>query len=331
MAKRVLLTGFGDFNDQVNHTPRIAEAVATAGVEGAEIRTSTFPVVWDAVPAQLEDLVRSFSPDIILNLGLAKPFQEIHAERFAINWAAGVDISQRTPATPVLPGIADRACLDLSYDAGRVAREISDARIPAEASGSIGAYLCNYLALHARLLVDKGYAEQSGFVHLPAPETLDSARQVEAIRIAVRSCLEGRGAGKQEPYLLLRYCPLQKQAVALSYTRFDGTRENVGIAAFVPQGDSLERIASGPDGEAIEALRARGSTFAYSVLPSQGFFDLSFSRKRMSDGWEQYGPLTLRQQQLVREAGLTLVWFDAEINRALPRAEDYAPRIALGG
>src|SRR3990167_632056 len=85
MAKRVLLTGFGDFNDQVNHTPRIAEAVAARGVDGSEISTATLPVSWHEAPGRLEELVRRFQPAIILNLGLAPPFDTIHVETYALN------------------------------------------------------------------------------------------------------------------------------------------------------------------------------------------------------------------------------------------------------
>lgn len=327
---RVLLTGFGNFNDQINHTSQIAEAVTAAGVDGADILTATLPVDWYEAPVRLEELVRKFEPRIVLNLGLssnAPPYGgTVIVERYALNWAFGLDVNKRTPTNPPLTDIPDRASLDLGYPGERIAARIQEAGIAANYSdGTIGVFLCNDIALRARLLVDAERAEQSGFLHLPPTSSLDADSQVRAVSIAVASCLEGPGTYDKAPYLRLAHSPI------IDHTLVCQGENPVVVSLFRPDNEYLVPVKF-PDTvspvfgirEAADAIKEQGGT-AYFLMPDKGGFPTRFFQNPSIAALA--APLTPLQLTQLRGEGLLMVPFDAAQNRVYTGANTYAERM----
>jgi pyroglutamyl-peptidase len=169
---RVLLTGFGPFPGAAeNSSAWLVEELAgkrQSSNLGCDLHAEVLPTEWDEVARLGPGLVQHHRPRLTVHLGLHKRARGFRIERSAHNLidlredARGAVLNRRT--------ILDRSDgrLDTEVPATQLARHLRTHDLPAVASRSAGAYLCNYLyylSLHwAR---GQNGACDVCFVHLP--------------------------------------------------------------------------------------------------------------------------------------------------------------------
>jgi len=167
---RVLITGFGPFPGVAeNSSAWLAEALAAAGApSGCELHTEVLPTEWTEVATQGPRLLQRHRPRLILHLGLSKTAKGFRIERSAHNV-----IAPREDARGAVPEkrnvlASGEARLDTAISTAKLARHLRTQGLPANASRSAGAYLCNYLYY---LSLNWAKAQQSPcdvtFVHIP--------------------------------------------------------------------------------------------------------------------------------------------------------------------
>lgn len=167
---RVLITGFGPFPGAAeNSSAWLVQALAAKGApSGCTLHAEVLPTEWAEVTTLGPRLLQRHRPRLILHLGLSRTAKGFRIERSAHNVidfredARGATPNKRSVLEP------GEARLDTAISTAKLARHLRTQDLPAAASRSAGAYLCNYLyylSLH--------WARQQEapcdvtFVHLP--------------------------------------------------------------------------------------------------------------------------------------------------------------------
>ncbi|MFC6326727.1 pyroglutamyl-peptidase I [Microbacterium koreense] len=193
----VVLTGFEPFGgDTSNPSGAAIDLVASRWAGPATLVTAVLPVTFDGAAAQLSDLIRDHSPDLVIAVGLAGGRRAISIERIAVN-LVDARIPDNAGAQPIdepsLVGAPDARFSTLPVKA--IARAVTDAGIPAELSHSAGTFVCNHVFFHA--LARAAHGTRAGFIHVPwdtanAPSgapSLPISDIATALDIAIRTSL----------------------------------------------------------------------------------------------------------------------------------------------
>jgi pyroglutamyl-peptidase len=142
------------------------------------------PTRWAEVASLGPRLVQQHQPRLILHLGLSKQARGFRVERSAHN---RIDFREDAQgAFPTTRSVLDRghSRLDTEVPATRLAKHLRMQNLPAVASRSAGAYLCNYLYY---LSLDWARQQEGPcdvcFVHLPpGPRHGGPLSEVELLR-----------------------------------------------------------------------------------------------------------------------------------------------------
>ncbi|MDO8107660.1 pyroglutamyl-peptidase I [Isoptericola sp. b441] len=163
----VLLTGFAPFDGQAMNASWLAvQEVARTWGEDAPLVVERLPVSFERGPDRLLERVERYRPRLVVAVGEAGGRSAVSLERVAVNVldSAIPDADGRQPVDePVEPdgpvgrfsGLPLRRCLAAVQRTG----------VPAEISGTAGAYVCN--ATFFRLMGAVGPGTAAGFVHVP--------------------------------------------------------------------------------------------------------------------------------------------------------------------
>ena len=185
---RVLITGFGPFpGAPENSSAWLVQALAAGRLSsrlGCDLQAEVLPTEWADVATRGPRLLRQHRPELILHFGLSKRAKGFRIERFAHNV-----IDLREDAQGALPAMRSvlelgRVRLDTRVPASSLAKHLRSQSLPAVASRSAGAYLCNYLYY---LSLDWARRQEAPcdvtFVHLPpGPRQGGPLSEVELLR-----------------------------------------------------------------------------------------------------------------------------------------------------
>ncbi len=162
---RLLLTGFEKFaNFPINPTQTLVESFDS---EQLVIKKAILPVDFGRIAAPYDELVNSFLPDLIINLGLNASALSLNLETFALN--AGKDLNPAEPFFDIEPNgeVAYRTNLNTDHYASALRKE----GVPAISSNYAGDYLCNYIYYQSLKWTNHNGGDAL-FVHLPFTSSL---------------------------------------------------------------------------------------------------------------------------------------------------------------
>ena len=181
---KVLLTGFQPFGGETVNPSYEAVKLVPDTVAGAEIIKAELPVVFGAVIEEIEKLIESCNPDIILCAGQAGGRASMSVERVGIN-CDDSDIPDNAgfkhDGAPIAKDGPAAYFSDLPVKA--MVANMKKHGVPAEISNTAGTYVCNHLlygCLH--LLAAKHPGRRAGFIHVPyTPEQVLEKRNVASM------------------------------------------------------------------------------------------------------------------------------------------------------
>lgn len=183
----VLVTGFEPFGgDATNSSGDAVALLAEQWTGAATLVTEILPVEFDGAAEQLDALVATHSPDLVIAVGLAGGRTAITPERVAINIKDARIMDNAGHAPVDEPVVAEGPAAYFSrLPVKAIVQGMRQAGIPAELSQTAGTYVCNavmYRALH-------GAAPRAGFIHVPAATEIDVPTIARALAIAIETSL----------------------------------------------------------------------------------------------------------------------------------------------
>lgn len=168
--KTVLLTGFEPFGGASrNPSGEIALAWHGREVAGARVIGAVLPCVFGQARRELDQLLRSHRPSVVLCLGVAAGRAAVTPERVAINVddARLPDNAGRQPIDrPVVRGGPVAYWSRLPVKA--IVADLRSRGVPAEVSQTAGTFLCNHVFYALMHAVRRRTGVRAGFVHVPA-------------------------------------------------------------------------------------------------------------------------------------------------------------------
>ena len=177
---KLLITGFEPFGEHHTNPSQVLIKTLPDAYLGITLVKAILPVHAALAPAQMVKLLETHKPDGVIAFGLAAGRAKVSLERVALNWLdfsipdnAGETIQHKLICEDGPAAYFSTLPLD------RMLTALNSAGIPAEASLSAGAYLCNqvFYTLMDTLAQHKT-AIPAGFVHLPAlPEQAANSKQ----------------------------------------------------------------------------------------------------------------------------------------------------------
>jgi pyroglutamyl-peptidase len=188
---RVLLTGFGPFPGVAeNPSGWLAKTLAARKpVEGWEPHGHVLPTEWDAVAALAPDLHASLQPHVLIHFGISPRARGLRIERSAHNEAAlRHDASGRLPDTLAISP-AGAARLDTSLPVTAIAAHLRAQGHAANASGSCGRYLCNFL-YYRSLEWALAQGRDALFVHVPLTHAQGGPISADALLHATQETVD---------------------------------------------------------------------------------------------------------------------------------------------
>ncbi len=192
----MLLTGFRSYGERaINPAEEIVKRLDGRNIGGEQVNGRILPVEYRRLGPAIQETIRDTKPRAVICLGLWPGAPLIRLERVAVN-VADFEIADNVGeiAKEPLNAGGDAAFLStLPLDA--IHNRLLAAGIPAQLSGTAGAFLCNALMYHAlRASADRSPSPPCGcgFIHVPyLPEQV--AQMIEATRQGAKLELHQRG------------------------------------------------------------------------------------------------------------------------------------------
>ncbi len=186
--RRVLVTGFEPFGGaDVNASQQVVEALAAEPPDGVELATAVLPVEWATAGDELVRVLAQERPELVVCFGQADGRAHLEVERFALNFAEGIDEAGETRRSAILTDgpVAYRSALDVDG----IVDALRASGIPAAASRDAGGFLCNHVFYVLMDALAERTDVRGGFVHVPLlPEqALDRATPTVPLETLVRA------------------------------------------------------------------------------------------------------------------------------------------------
>lgn len=191
--KKILITGFEPFNNEVINPSWLAVEKLSKEINGYALTKLCLPVVFGVAAQNVISVADEIQPDVILCIGQAGGRNAITPELVAINlrFAKIPDNSDYQPKDePVISG--GESAYFSTLPVRIMAEAVNEIGIPSQVSYSAGAYVCNDL-LYTLLHRFKGTKTRVAFIHIPycteqnKNPSMEIDTVVKALTIAIES------------------------------------------------------------------------------------------------------------------------------------------------
>lgn len=166
---KILVTGFDPFGEETVNPAYEAVKLLPDSIKGAELVKLEIPTSFRRSEEALISAVKTYAPDVVINVGQAGGASGIRVEQTAVNLAQAriPDNDGYRPSGEKLKEDGETAyfsTLPVNAAVERVRRE----GIPCHISYSAGTYVCNSVMYHMQYLIQKEKLDiRAGFVHVP--------------------------------------------------------------------------------------------------------------------------------------------------------------------
>jgi pyroglutamyl-peptidase len=189
----ILVTGFTPFDVyQVNPSELVVHQLNNTIIHNYSVKGYILPVNYSKAPEKMKQLITTFSPHLIISLGLAGTENKIRIEQIAINLR--IDPEQTFPLLTLKKVNKSGPFFQIAtYDASAIQSKITMENIPVKQSYSAGLYLCNAILYETiYYLKEKEISTPMGFIHLPPlvsqhPDGMKLETMIEAVSLAISS------------------------------------------------------------------------------------------------------------------------------------------------
>lgn len=166
---KVLVTGFDPFGGEKVNPAYEAVKLLPDTIAGTEIIKLEIPTVFTRSAEVLEEAIKKYNPDIVLDVGQAGGRSCITVEKVAINLKEATipDNDGEQPNGEPIREDGDTAYFSMLPIKAMI-ENIRAHGIPAHISYTAGTYVCNSIMYNAIYLAKKRYpGMRAGFIHVP--------------------------------------------------------------------------------------------------------------------------------------------------------------------
>ena len=166
---KVLVTGFDPFGGEAVNPAFEAVKLLPDEIAGAEIIKLEIPTVFSKCGPAVEEGIKKYEPDIVINVGQAGGRSCVTIEQVAVNLAEAriPDNDGEQPSDePVQKDGAPAYYATIPVKA--IVKNIRDHGIPCHISYTAGTYVCNCIMYNVLHMAATKYSNiRAGFIHVP--------------------------------------------------------------------------------------------------------------------------------------------------------------------
>ena len=204
---KLLVTAFDPFGGEQINPSLEAVKLLPEKISGAEIIKLEIPTVFYQSKNRVDQAVKKYRPDIVLNIGQAGGRSALTVERIAINQddASIPDNMGQQPIDQPIQVEGPSAYFS-TLPIKAMVQKIVEAGLPAHVSNSAGTFVCNHIMYQTLFMTATKFPEiKAGFMHIPfipeqvihRPNTPSMSLEhiVEGIIASIQAIIDYNGKG----------------------------------------------------------------------------------------------------------------------------------------
>ncbi len=178
---KLLVTAFDPFGGEQINPSLEAVKLLPEKISGAEIIKLEIPTVFYQSKNRVDQAVKKYRPDIVLNIGQAGGRSALTVERIAINQddASIPDNMGQQPIDQPIQVEGPSAYFS-TLPIKAMVQKIVEAGLPAHVSNSAGTFVCNHIMYQTLHLAATEFPQiKAGFIHIPflPSQVIDKPKQ----------------------------------------------------------------------------------------------------------------------------------------------------------
>lgn len=192
---KILVTGFDPFGgEQVNPAFEAVKLLPDT-IAGAEIIKLEIPTVFSKSGQVVEEGIKKYSPDVVINVGQAGGRSCVAVEQVAINLAEAriPDNNGEQPINEPIKSDGETAYFT-NLPIKAMVQNVREHGFPCHISYSAGTYVCNCVMYQVLYMIHEKYPNiRGGFIHVPfsAEQVVNKANGTPWMSITdIEKCLE---------------------------------------------------------------------------------------------------------------------------------------------
>ncbi|OJH01672.1 hypothetical protein BL313_03055 [Staphylococcus hominis] len=189
---KVLVTGFDLWSGvSINPSWENIKDLPTK-VSGHTIKVAKISVVYSKIKNEMETLITTEKPDLIISFGLASSIQRPRVESYGWNWASnGADAEGVNPNGRLNKEDNARVGYKTTFDYTQVQEWIKGSEFTSYASTDAGDFLCNANIFYSLQKLDKELLNTPYmFVHVPSETTMALDSQKKFVKLIIQKAVQ---------------------------------------------------------------------------------------------------------------------------------------------
>lgn len=189
---KILVTGFDLWSGvSINPSWENIKDLPTK-VSGHTIRVAKISVVYSKIKNEMETLITTEKPDLIISFGLASSIQRPRVESYGWNWASnGSDADGVNPNGRLNKEDNARVGYKTTFDYTQVQEWIKGSEFTSYASTDAGDFLCNANIFYSLQKLDKDLLNTPYmFVHVPSETTMALDTQKKFVKLIIQKAVQ---------------------------------------------------------------------------------------------------------------------------------------------
>lgn len=189
---KILVTGFDLWSGvSINPSWENIKDLPTK-VSGHTIRVAKISVVYSKIKNEMETLITTEKPDLIISFGLASSIQRPRVESYGWNWASnGSDADGVNPNGRLNKEDNARVGYKTTYDYTQVQEWIKGSEFTSYASADAGDFLCNANIFYSLQKLDNDLLNTPYmFVHVPSETTMALDIQKKFVKLIIQKAVQ---------------------------------------------------------------------------------------------------------------------------------------------
>ncbi len=166
---KILVTGFDPFGGESVNPAYEAVKLLPDEIGGAKIIKLEIPTVFTKSVAVVEDAIKQYEPDVVINVGQAGGRACVTIEKVAINLAeARIPDNDGEQPMDVPLRVDGETAYFATVPVKAMVKNVRDHQLPCHISYTAGTYVCNSIMYQVLYLTNKRYPNvRAGFIHVP--------------------------------------------------------------------------------------------------------------------------------------------------------------------
>lgn len=189
---RILVTGFGTWGSYTSNPSWDMLQNLPSSASGHQIYKGKISVVYSKIKSEIDLLIRTHQPDLIISFGLSGSIMRPRTESYGWNYgASGRDADNIALNGLLSPSKESRIGYATTYNYSTISQWLSGSSFSSYESVDAGDFLCNAMIYYTgQVLESLGKSTPFLFIHVPAVSSMPLSQQEEFGKLIITKAVQ---------------------------------------------------------------------------------------------------------------------------------------------